>query len=54
MKTFLNTATLIGALLAATTGSAFAFGQDLPEPGSMALSGVALAAAIYFLRRKRK
>lgn len=54
MKSFLNTTASIVALLAATTGTAFAFGTDLPEPGSMALSGLALAAAIYVLRRNRK
>lgn len=54
MKSFLNTAASALFLFAATVGAASASGFDLPEPGSMVLSGLALAAAIYVLRRNRK
>jgi len=54
MKSFLNSVASVLVLLAATAGAAHAFGQDIPEPGSMALSGLALVAAVYVLRRNRK
>lgn len=52
MKSLLNTAAAAAALLVASTGSAFALG-DLPEPGSIALVGVGLVAAVFFLRKKK-
>ena len=53
MKSFLNTTGAAVALFVAFTGQAFAF-LDLPEPGSIALAGVGLGAAIYFLRKGKK
>ncbi len=53
MKSFLNSTGAAVALFVAFTGQALAFG-DLPEPGSLALAGLGLGAAVYFLRKRRK
>ena len=53
MTAFLNTLGAIAALLLATMSDARA-DLTLPEPGSLVLSGVGLAAAVYFLRKGRK
>ena len=54
MKSFLNTAAAAVSLFAATAGQAFAAGIDLPEPSSIALVGLGIGAAVFFLNRKKK
>ncbi len=53
MKSFLHAGGGGVALFVAFTGQACAV-VDLPEPGSIALVGVGLGAALYFLRKGRK
>ena len=53
MKSFLHAGGGAVALFVAFTGQACAV-VDLPEPGSIALVGVGLGAALYFLRKGRK
>lgn len=45
----------LAAVFVATTGSAFAFGAPnvVPEPGSLALVGVAVAALVLVARKKK-
>jgi phosphate/sulfate permease len=54
MKSFLNTAAAAAALFAASTGHAFAALFDLPEPSSIALVGVGIGAAVFFLNKSKK
>ena len=51
MKSFLNTTASVLALVVVTTGNALADTNLLPEPGSFALAGIGIAAAVYFLRK---
>jgi len=54
MTTFIKSLAAAVAILGATAGTAFAGpGGFVPEPGSLALVGVAVAAAIYAMRRKK-
>jgi hypothetical protein len=53
MNAKLNTVAAVAALLVATMSQAHAE-LILPEPGSLALSALGLAAAVYFLRNSRK
>jgi hypothetical protein len=55
MKNLLKTLSAALVAFGATTGSALASGGtfNVPEPGSLALVGVAVAAAVYALRRKK-
>ena len=55
MKSILQSALALGAVFAATTGAVFAApGLNVPEPGSLALVGVAVAALIYVSRKGKK
>jgi hypothetical protein len=55
MTTFIKSLAAAVAILGASAGTALASpgGFPVPEPGSLALVGVAIAAAIYALRRKK-
>jgi len=56
MTTFIKSLAAAVAILGATAGTALASPggfNPVPEPGSLALVGVAIAAAIYALRRKK-
>lgn len=54
MKSILSLVSAVVGILLATSGSAFADGElNVPEPGSIALVGVAVAALVAFSRRKK-
>jgi len=55
MTTFIKSLAAAVAILGATAGTVLASpgGFSVPEPGSLALVGVAVAAAIYAMRRKK-
>lgn len=44
----------VTAGLIASTGAAFAGGQPLPEPGSLALVGLAIGALVLIARKGKK
>ena len=55
MKSTIQFVMAVGAVLAATAGSAIAGpGLNVPEPGSLALVGVAVAALVYVSRKGKK
>lgn len=54
MKSVLKFGGLSAVLFFAAAGSAFAAGQPLPEPGSIALVGAAVAALVAFSRKGKK
>ena len=55
MKFTLQYAAVVGAVLAATAGSAFAGPlQNVPEPGTLALVGAAVAALVIVSRKNKK
>ena len=47
MKSTIKFVATIASGLIASTGSAFAAGQPLPEPGSLALVGLAIGALVF-------
>lgn len=55
MKSFLKLITSVASLLVATTGVALAETMpfNVPEPGSIALVGVAIAAGVWASRRRK-
>ncbi len=55
MKSILKTLSAVGLASMALTQSAFASGTPftVPEPGSMALVGLAAVAAAFVLRKKK-
>lgn len=55
MKSFLNFAAASAAGLFAVCSPALANGfLGIPEPSSIALSGLGLAAAVYFLNKSKR
>jgi hypothetical protein len=54
MKSFLNTAAAAASLFIASTGHAFALINDIPEPSSITLAGLAIGAAVFFLKKSKK
>ena len=54
MKSVLKFGGFAAVLFFTAAGSAFAAGQPLPEPGSIALVGVAVAALVAISRKGRK
>ena len=54
MKSILNCAAATLAAFAACSTQALAAVGVLPEPGSVALVGLGLGAAVYFLRKGKK
>ena len=55
MKSVLQYVAVVGAVMVATTGAAFAvpvFG--VPEPGTLALVGAAVAALVVISRKNKK
>lgn len=44
----------VAAVLVATCGVAFAGGQPLPEPGSLALVGLAIGVLVLVARKGKK
>ena len=55
MKSIGKFVAAVGAIFAATTGAAFAnLGLNVPEPGSLALVGLAIGVLIAVSRRGRK
>lgn len=53
MKSILNAAAAVIATFVGLTGTAWADGS-LPEPGSIGLTGIALAVAVYVIARGRR
>lgn len=54
MKSVLKFGGLTVIVFFTAAGSAFAAGQPVPEPGSIALVGVAIAALVAIARKGRK
>ena len=55
MKSVLQFVAVVGAVMAASVSSAVAGPvQNVPEPGSLALVGVAVGALIYVARKGKK
>ena len=53
MKSILNTAAAAASLFIASTGVALA-AFDVPEPSSIALVGLGVGAAVFFLSKRKK
>lgn len=53
MKSILSFAAAVASMFVAFTGTAFAVGTPIPEPGTIALVGVGIAGALLFAKRRK-
>lgn len=54
MKSITKFVGAVAAGLIASSGAAYAAGQPLPEPGSLALVGLAIGALVLIARKGKK